>query len=66
MLNVKYWRIFGDVISLLAQIFIVSVDRAYKDGRKDGHADHYMAAIRGHNYLNNFLALLCQMAAELF
>ena len=27
MLNVKYWRIFGDVISLLAQIVIVSFDR---------------------------------------
>ena len=31
MLNVKYWRIFGDVISLLAQVFIVSFDRAYKE-----------------------------------
>ena len=31
MLNVKYWRIFCDVISLLAQVFIVSVDRAYKE-----------------------------------
>ena len=31
MLNVKYWRIFCDVISLLAQFFIVSVDRAYKE-----------------------------------
>ena len=25
------WRIFCDVISLLAQVFIVSVDRAYKE-----------------------------------
>ena len=31
MLNVKYWRIFCDVISLLAQVFIVPVDRAYKE-----------------------------------
>ena len=31
MLNVKYWRIFCDVISLLAQIFIVPFDRAYKE-----------------------------------
>ena len=31
MLNVKYWRIFCDVISLLAQVFIVSFDRAYKE-----------------------------------
>ena len=31
MLNVKYWRIFCDVISLLAQFFIVSFDRAYKE-----------------------------------
>ena len=31
MLNVKYWRIFCDVISLLAQVFIVSVDRVYKE-----------------------------------
>ena len=30
MLNVKYWRIFCDVISMLAQVFIVSFDRAYK------------------------------------
>ena len=29
MLNVIYWRIFCDVISLLAQVFIVSLDRAY-------------------------------------
>ena len=31
MLNVEYWRIFCDVISLFAQVFIVSVDRAYKE-----------------------------------
>ena len=31
MLNVKYWRIFIDVISLLAQVVIVSFDRAYKE-----------------------------------
>ena len=31
MLNVKYWRIFCDVISLLVQVFIVSVDRAYRE-----------------------------------
>ena len=31
MLNVKYWRIFCDVISLLALVFIVSVDRASKE-----------------------------------
>ena len=29
--KVKYWRIFGDVISLLAQVFIVSFDRTYKE-----------------------------------
>ena len=34
MLNVKYWRIFCDVISLLALVFIVSVDRAYKEVSK--------------------------------
>ena len=31
MLNVKYLRIFCDVVSLLAQVFIVSVDRAYRE-----------------------------------
>ena len=32
MLNVKYWRIFlCDVISLLAQVFIVSFDRTFKE-----------------------------------
>ena len=31
MLNVKYWRIFCDVIYLFALVFIVSVDRAYKE-----------------------------------
>ena len=31
MLNVKYWRTFCDVIYLFAQVFIVSVDRAYKE-----------------------------------
>ena len=31
MLHVKYWRIFYDVISLLALVFIISVDRAYKE-----------------------------------
>ena len=31
MLNVKYWRIFRYVISLLAQVFVVSFDRAYKE-----------------------------------
>ena len=31
MLNVKYLRIFCDVIYLLAQICIVSVDMAYKE-----------------------------------
>ena len=31
MLNVKYWRIVCDVISMLAQVFIVSFDRAYKE-----------------------------------
>ena len=31
MLNVKYWRIFCDVISLRAQVFIISFDRAYKE-----------------------------------
>ena len=31
MLNVKYWRIFCDVISLLDQVFIDSVDKAYKE-----------------------------------
>ena len=30
MLNVKYWRIFCDVIYFFAPVFIVSVDRAYK------------------------------------
>ena len=30
-LNVKFWRIFCDVISLLARVFIVSFDRAYKE-----------------------------------
>ena len=34
MINVKYWRIFCDVISLLAQVFIVSFDRAYKEVSK--------------------------------
>ena len=29
--KVKYWRIFCDVISLFAQVFIVSFDRAYKE-----------------------------------
>ena len=29
MLNVKYWRIFCDVISLLAPVFIVSFDDAH-------------------------------------
>ena len=29
--KVKYWRIFCDVISLLARVFIVSFDRAYKE-----------------------------------
>ena len=29
MLNVKYWSIFCDVISLLAQVFIVSVDTCF-------------------------------------
>ena len=31
MLNVKYWRILCDVIYLLAQVCIVSFDRAYKE-----------------------------------
>ena len=31
MLNVKYWRIFCDVISLLAPVFIVPFDRACKE-----------------------------------
>ena len=31
MLNVKYLRIFCDVILLLAQVFIVSFDRPYKE-----------------------------------
>ena len=31
MLSVKYWRICCDVISLLAQVIIVSFDRAYKN-----------------------------------
>ena len=31
MLNVKYWHIFCDVIYLFALVFIVSVDRAYKE-----------------------------------
>ena len=31
MLNVKYDVFFCDVISLLAQVFIVSFDRAYKE-----------------------------------
>ena len=31
MFNVKYWRILCDVISLLAQVCIVSFDRAYKE-----------------------------------
>ena len=30
-LKVKYWRIFCDVISLLAQVFIASFDRAYQE-----------------------------------
>ena len=29
--KVKYWRIFCDVISLLAPVFIVSFDSAYKE-----------------------------------
>ena len=33
-LNVKFWRIFCDVISLLARVFIVSFDRAYKEVSK--------------------------------
>ena len=31
MLNIQYLRIFGDVIFLLAQVFIVSFDKAYKE-----------------------------------
>ena len=31
MLNVKYDVFFCDLISLLAQVFIVSFDRAYKE-----------------------------------
>ena len=30
MLNVRYWHIFCDVISLLAQVFIVPFEKAYK------------------------------------
>ena len=30
-LHVKYWHIVCDVISLLTQVFIVLVDRAYKE-----------------------------------
>ena len=30
-LHVKYLRIFGDVIALLAQVYIVSLERAYNE-----------------------------------
>ena len=43
MLNVKYWRIFCDVISLLAQVFIVPVDRAYKEVSTKKYLKLYMA-----------------------
>ena len=31
MLNVKYWRIFRDVVSLFIQVFIISPDRVYEE-----------------------------------
>ena len=43
MLNVKYWRILCDVISLLAQVFIVSVDGAYKEVSTKTYWKFYMA-----------------------
>ena len=35
MLNVKYWRIFCDVISLLAQVYFVSFERVYEVSTKN-------------------------------
>ena len=43
MLNVKYWRIFCDVISLLAQVFIVSVDMAYREVSTNKYCKFAMA-----------------------
>ena len=43
MLNVKYRHIFCDVISLLAQVFIVSFDRAYKEVSTKKYCNYSMA-----------------------
>ena len=48
--KVKYWRIFCDVISLLAQVFIVSSNRVSKEVYMKKNWNFYMAQFLWYNY----------------
>ena len=48
--KVKYWRIFCDVISLLAQVFIVSSNRVSKEVSMEKKWNFSMAQFLWYNY----------------
>ena len=48
--KVKYWRIFSDVISLLAQVFIVSSNRVSKEVSMKKNWNFSMAQFLWYNY----------------
>ena len=48
--KVKYWRIFCDVISLLAQVFIVSSNRVSKEVSMKTNSNFSMAQFLWYNY----------------
>ena len=48
--KVKYWRIFGDVISLLAPVFIVSSNRVSKEVSMKKIWNFSMAQFLWYNY----------------
>ena len=48
--KVKYWRIFCDVISLLAQVFIVSSNRVSKEVSMKKNWNFSMAQFLWYNY----------------
>ena len=48
--KVKYWRIFCDFISLLAQVFIVSSNRVSKEVYKKKNWNFSMAQFLWYNY----------------
>ena len=61
MLNIKYGRIFCDVISLFAQFFIISIDRACKEVSTRKYLKIFYGSVLWYDYLQKAMYRPCDL-----